>query len=126
MADGRQELGRRAEDAVASWLAERGWLVLERRWRLAGRGEIDLICRDPHGALVGVEVKLRSSGRAGTGQESVDEHRLARLRRTLAAYAALAAEAGQGPSVLRLDVVALAPNGDGRWQLSHLHGVAGW
>jgi putative endonuclease len=121
VADPRHELGQRAEGAVAAWLVIRGWSVLERRWRCRV-GELDLVCRDPTGALVGVEVKVRSTGRAGSGVESVDPRRLTRLRSALATYARTAPPA----SGLRLDLVTLDPEGDGRWRVRRLPGIDGW
>lgn len=60
MPDPRHLLGRAAEDAVARWLTSAGWTLLERRWRCPA-GELDLVLCDPAGALVGMEVKLRSN-----------------------------------------------------------------
>jgi putative endonuclease len=122
MSDPRHELGRRAEAAVASWLAGKGWRVLDRRWR-GSRGELDLVCLDPGGVLVGVEVKLRTTGRAGSAAESVDRRRLARLRSALAAYAV----GGTVPHVdARLDVVTVAPGEGDRWRLRRLPGIDAW
>lgn len=121
MADPRHELGQRAEEAVAAWLAADGWTVLERRWRCPA-GELDLVCTDPAGVLVGVEVKVRSTGRAGTATESVDPRRLARLRAALATYARAATPAFG----LRLDLVTLAPEGGGRWRVRRLSAIDAW
>lgn len=121
MTDPRHDLGQRAEDAVAAWLVVQGWTVLARRWRCRS-GELDLVCRDPTGALVGAEVKVRSTGRAGSGAESVDPRRLARLRSALATYA----RTGPPATGLRLDLVTLDPNGDGRWRVRRLPGIDGW
>lgn len=123
MPDPRQDLGRRGEDAVASWLAGAGWTVLERRWR-GGGGELDLVCLDPSGTLVGIEVKLRRTGRAGSGEESVGADRLRRLRSALARYATDAP--GPRHRDLRLDLVTLSPAGPGRWQLRRLPGIDAW
>jgi putative endonuclease len=123
--DPRHELGRRAEEAVAAWLASKGWTVLARGWRCPS-GELDVVCRDPSGALVGVEVKLRSTGRTGSGLEGVDLRRLARLRAALATYAR--AQPGDRPATteLRLDLVTLAPHGDGRWIARRHPSIDGW
>ncbi len=106
---------------MAAWLAAQGWSVLEHRWRCPA-GEIDLVCRAPAGLLVGVEVKLRSTGRTGTGAESIDARRLARLRAALATYARLAS-----PSAgLRVDLVTVTPEADGRWRVRRLPAIDGW
>jgi putative endonuclease len=113
----------RAEEAAARWLVSRGWKVLARRWR-SGVGELDLVCRDPAGILVGVEVKVRSSGRAGSGGESVDRRRVARLHSALGRFAALEGAPAAG---LRLDLVSLEPGPDaGRWRLVLQRGIDAW
>jgi Holliday junction resolvase-like predicted endonuclease len=122
MSDPRHELGRRAEGAVATWLAGSGWRILDLRWR-ESRGELDLVCLDPDGVLVGVEVKVRSTDRAGSGEESVDRRRVARLRASLAAYSG-------GATVryhdIRLDLVTLVPAGAGRWRIRRLPVLDAW
>jgi len=122
MTDPRHELGRRAEEAVADWLTVQGWRILDLRWR-ASHGELDLVCLDPGGVLVGVEVKLRRTERAGSGAESVDKRRVGRLRAALAAYAAGATVAHHG---IRLDLVTMAPAGAGQWRLRRLPGIDAW
>jgi putative endonuclease len=122
MSDAHHELGRRAEETVAAWLTGSGWRILDHRWR-GSRGELDLVCLDPDGVLVGVEVKLRSAGRAGSGAESVDRRRVARLRVALAAYAARGTVAYRD---VRLDLVTLAPADEGRWRVRRLPGIDAW
>ena len=121
MTDPRHELGLSGEDAVAGWLCGRGWKVLARRWRSAV-GELDLVCLDPDGILVGVEVKVRRTGRAGSGAESVDSARVRHLRAGLAAYAATA----PGRRSLRVDLITLDPAGDGAWRLKRLPAIDAW
>ena len=121
MSDPRHDLGRRAEDAAASWLTELGWRVLARRWRSAS-GEIDLVCSDRDGVLVGVEVKLRRTGRAGSAVEALDRRRLERLRATLADYGRGSARSWSG---LRIDLIAVTPALD-RWRLVRMAGVDAW
>lgn len=122
MTDTRHELGARAEAAVAEWLALQGWRILDRRWRTPA-GELDLVCLDPRDVLVGVEVKLRRTGRAGTGAESLDRRRVGRLRATLAGYATLHAPPH---SAIRVDLVTLSSASDGRWRLLHLPDIDAW
>lgn len=120
MADRRHVLGLRAESAAARWLEQRGWIVLVRRHRTPA-GELDLVCRDPSGALVGVEVKLRSSNRAGQPSEALDGRRIGRLRRALATYAA----ADGSWTELRIDLVTFSRD-PGGWRLRLHRGVDGW
>jgi putative endonuclease len=121
VSDPRHDLGLRAESAAAAWLASRGWHVLARRWR-SGRGELDLVCIDPDGTLVAVEVKLRRTGRAGTALESIDRRRLARMRGSLAAYAVASRISSHG---LRIDLVSVT-QADGRWRLARLAAIDQW
>lgn len=121
MTDPRHDLGLRAESAAAAWLRSRGWQILARRWR-SGQGELDLVCVDPRGTLVGVEVKLRRTGRAGSALEAIDRRRLARLRGSLAAYAAASSISTAG---LRIDLVSATP-ADGVWRLSRLAAIDQW
>jgi putative endonuclease len=108
MSDPRHLLGHRAEDAVGDWLARCGWRVLARRWRCSA-GELDLVCADRHGVLVGVEVRARRTRRTGSAGESVSRRHLHRMRAALAAYATGAGAAHRG---LRLELVTVDPAAD--------------
>jgi putative endonuclease len=121
MSDPRHRLGHRAEETTAGWLAGHGWVILERRWR-SPAGELDLVCLDPARTLVGVEVKLRRSGRAGTPAEAVDRRRVLRLRAALAAYATSSHAGHRG---LRIDLVSVTPAENG-WRLSRAPAIDGW
>jgi putative endonuclease len=121
--DPRHDLGRRAEEAVARWLVASGWTLLDRRWRCSA-GELDLVLRDPAGAVVGVEVKLRRTGRAGSGAESVDRRRVRRLRAALTAYVSVP-QRRWAPD-LRLDLVVVTPAPDGRWRLRRVPAIDAW
>ena len=59
-----KQWGNQGEDRAASLLVSRGLVVLDRNWR-HGRGELDLVCRDPDGTLVFVEVKSSRGHWAG-------------------------------------------------------------
>jgi putative endonuclease len=122
----RHELGQQAEDAAARWLTAMSWQVLDRRWRTPA-GELDLVCRDPSGALVAVEVKLRRTARAGSALEAIDRRRLLRLRAALAAYARASVAHGSPPgwTSLRLDLVTAEPAAGG-WRLRRHAGVDAW
>jgi len=121
MAAPQQRLGRRAEEAAATWLWSRDWRVLARRWRSAS-GEIDLICLDPGGALVGVEVKLRRTVRTGGPEEALDARRVVRLRRTLADYAA---QRRSRATTLRIDLLSFTPAG-AAWRVTRWPAIDQW
>lgn len=117
----RHSLGIRAEAAVASALEVVGWQILARRWRVPA-GELDLVCLDPHGTLVAVEVRARSSARTGMAIESVDARRLARLRGALVAYAHASGFAYRG---LRVDLVTVDRTVGG-WRAVRREGIDAW
>ncbi|MFM7860367.1 MAG: YraN family protein, partial [Candidatus Nanopelagicaceae bacterium] len=55
-----QVIGAIGEEAVADYLVELGFSILERNWRTKG-GELDLIAKSPAGKIHIIEVKTRSS-----------------------------------------------------------------
>jgi putative endonuclease len=125
VADSRHELGRRAEQHVADWFTALGWTILAHRWRCRA-GEIDLVCRDPAGRLVGVEVRARRSGRAGFPLDSLTPRHRARLRAALVEYAIVHREANTG---LRVDLVTAEPvrgRRDLAWRLVRHPNIDAW
>lgn len=124
MTDPRHRFGRLAEDAAAAWLERCGWTVLERRYRSAGGGEVDLVMLDPLRVLVGIEVRARHSRRAGSPEETVDVRRARRISRSLAAFAA---RAGVSHAGLRVDLVAVEPAGPtaGQYRVRRLPDMEG-
>jgi len=122
VSDTRHLLGHRAEEATAAWLSACGWTVLSQRWRRS-EGELDLVCRDPEGVVVAIEVKLRSGSRAGQALESIDRRRIRRLRAALGSYAA--SERVTTPMGLRIDLVTVTPAGTG-WRLARYASIDEW
>jgi putative endonuclease len=84
MADGRQVLGRAAEEAAAAFLRRAGFAIVERNVRYRA-GEIDLVCRD-EGVVVFVEVKCRRPGWDATPAAAVSWHKQRRLTRLAQLY----------------------------------------
>lgn len=125
MGDARHDLGIAAEQAVAAWLETAGWKILARRHRSAGGGEVDLIAIDPAKILVAIEVRARRSARTGTGAETIDRHRAARIGRTLAAFSAGNRAKHRG---LRVDLVTAAPEPESvtRWRLRRVPDIGAW
>lgn len=80
----RQALGRWGEDLAAAYLADHGYLVLERNARTP-HGEIDLVARDA-AMLVFVEVKTRASTSLGPPEESVTPRKRLHLLAAAQAY----------------------------------------
>ncbi len=83
----RQRLGRRAEELVATRLAEAGWEIVARNARTR-HGELDIVCLDGR-TLVFVEVKAGHAG-SSFGPErpvlAVDWRKQRRLRRLATAW----------------------------------------
>lgn len=73
----RQELGRRGEELVCSFLKNIGHTILERNWR-SGHLEIDIISLDAEGIHF-VEVKARKDSIQAPPQENVDRLKQRRI-----------------------------------------------
>ena len=99
-------LGARGEHEAAQWYEAHGYEVLERNWRRR-EGEVDLVVRRGR-TVVFCEVTTRSSGRFGTGAESVLEAKQRRIRRLASRWLAeLTPAVGRGRIELRFDVVSI-------------------
>ncbi|MFJ2617767.1 YraN family protein [Glutamicibacter sp. NPDC087344] len=115
----QQQLGDRGEAAAAEFLIAAGYWILERNWRCRF-GELDLVARDPAGALAAVEVKTRSSMRFGTGFDAVHPAKFARLQRLLIAWCQAHGSYCPAP---RVDVIEVYPAPDGSLSCRHLKDV---
>jgi putative endonuclease len=78
----RGELG---ETIAGAFLTIKGYEILEKNYRFAGR-EVDLVARDG-ASIVAVEVKLRRGDRFGSAAQAIDARKLARLRVALGGLA---------------------------------------
>jgi len=95
------EYGRLAETLAATWLRLRGYRIVARNVRVAGR-EIDVVARRGR-TLVVCEVKGRRSHARGTPAEAVDE----RKRRRMAEAGEMLLAAHPGVERVRFDVIAV-------------------
>jgi len=121
MGDPRHDLGLAAEAAVAGWLTDAGWRVVERRARSPTGGEVDIVAMDPERTLVAIEVRALRTRRAGEAALTVDRRRVKRLRRTLAA---IAGDGRHAHRALRVDLVTVEPAARaGRWRLVRVPGI---
>jgi putative endonuclease len=105
----RKKLGRWGEDAAATLLEERGYLVVERNWRCHGVGEVDLVARQGD-CLVFVEVRARRGRAHGTPEESITAAKQKRLVALVDAYS----QAHGWEGDCRIDVIALELDEGGR------------
>ena len=76
--------GNLGETAVAAYLRERGWHIVETNFHLKF-GEIDLIAEDGR-YLAFVEVKLRRDSDFATAREAVTKNKQRKLRMTAEFY----------------------------------------
>lgn len=115
-----RRLGAWGEELAVRYLEEKGYQVVARNWRCRF-GELDLVAQTPD-FLCFVEVKLRRSGRWGTGAEHVTWRKQHKLRVTAQLYLQRAPTRLQP----RFDVIeVLAPNGLGTKnpKIRHIEGA---
>lgn len=101
-----RDIGRRAEDLAAAWLAERGYVVLDRN-HATRQGEVDLVCRAGQ-VLCFVEVRSRAASTHGTPEETVDRRKALRV---VAAATDWARRHGALEDEIRFDVLAVTGHG---------------
>lgn len=79
-----KRLGDLGEEAAASYLLARHYVIKERQYRCRW-GEIDLIA-EKDGVLIFIEVKTRQNVRYGVPAEAVNFHKQQKIIRTAAWY----------------------------------------
>jgi len=122
-----QRIGDAAERLVGNQLEAQGWTVLARNVRV-GRDEVDLLAVDPGPprALVVVEVRRRNRRDFGFAEETLDYRKRTALRRavgTLLERATLPDGTPLPHLPMRVDLVALDVDGDGRQSIRHHRGI---
>lgn len=106
----RQRIGKRAEDAAASYLRAQGAVILLRNYRCRC-GELDIVARLGELELAIVEVRTRSSQAYGGAAASVDAGKRRRLIR--AASLLLQQRRDLAQLRVRFDVIVVSdPFGD--------------
>jgi putative endonuclease len=106
----RNRLGASGERIAAHHLEQWGYRIVDRNVRRR-EGEVDLIAIEPTtDTLVLIEVKLRTSRRAGAAVEALSRRKQIRLRELAEIYAA---EHPELPRNLRVDLVAIELASDG-------------
>ena len=111
-------LGDYGERVAARHLTDQGMVVLDRNWR-CDEGELDLVLRDGP-ALVGCEVKTRTSLSHGSPHEALTDAKLARLRRLVQHWMR---DHGVHPAETRVDLVAVLRPRRGRALVEHVRGI---
>ena len=102
MTDERQRLGKLGEELACGELTARGYAILAKRYRTR-HGEIDIVADDA-GAVVFVEVKMKSSPECGLAAESVTAWKQRRVVRMAIDYIA---RHDLHDRPIRFDVVAI-------------------
>lgn len=114
----KDAVGQYGERTAARFLEDRGYALVARNWRGTG-GELDIVALDGDEVVV-VEVKTRTSTAFGHPAQAVTPRKLARLRRLagewLTTYEPYVAS-------VRIDVVAVTAQRQGRAVVEHLVGV---
>lgn len=101
--------GNRGEEIAAKYLADRGYKIIGRNFRIRG-GEIDIIAIDPStgsgldSTLAFVEVKTRTTNQFGTGFEAIGFYKLKALIRSAQIYKATHPNL---PEAMRIDAVVV-------------------
>ena len=92
--------GNRGEDIAAKFLADKGYKIIGRNFRIRG-GEIDIIAID-NDTLVFIEVKTRTSNKFGTGLEAITYWKLKALIKSAEFYKL---QHKNLPELMRIDAV---------------------
>ncbi len=78
--------GDEGEEIAAKLLTEKGFEILERNYRF-GKGEIDIVARDPEtSSVVFVEVKSRKNLEYGEPEYGISKNKMSQIRRMASAY----------------------------------------
>ena len=95
------EIGSRGEDYAMEWLRARGFYIVERNWRI-GHYEIDIIAQR-FDTLHFVEVKTRKLGGWQSPYDSIDDRKIAALRKGAMAYRSI----HRTPLEIQFDLIAI-------------------
>ncbi|MEO6211604.1 MAG: YraN family protein [Gemmatimonadaceae bacterium] len=102
-----QVLGAEGERIAAVWLAQKGWRILDRRFR-NGHRDLDLVA-ERSGVVAFVEVKTRRGEAFGHPVEAVNWRKQRELCRSAAVWIA---RHGDEEQAFRFDVVGVLIEGD--------------
>lgn len=110
-----RSIGTFGEKAVADFLTSRGFLIVERNWRIK-EGEIDIIATSPDKTFVFVEVKTRTSQAYGHPLEAITREKAHRLQRLALAWLATHQCLG---SDYQVDCAAVLISPDGSYSIEY-------
>lgn len=110
-------IGSRGEDIAMEWLRERGFLIVERNWRI-GHYEIDIIAQH-YDTLHFVEVKTRKEGGWQSAYDSIDEQKIRTLRRGAMAFRTMR----RIQLELQFDLIAITWNEEGNTTIEYTENI---
>ena len=114
-----RKLGELGERIAGTFLEIKGYEIVARNFRYAGR-EIDLIAKRGR-LLVAVEVKLRRTDRFGLASEAIDSRKLGRIRIALQGFISITRQS----LVPRIDAVVIdLMETEGVMRITHLEGIS--
>ena len=114
MSAARQAFGELVERIAERWLRERGWLVVQRRFR-SGHRDIDLVV-ERDGVVAFVEVKARRGDQFGGPVEAVNWRKQKELGRSARVWVS---RHGRSHDAYRFDVVGVLVEGQ-RVRIRHV------
>ena len=117
MSAARQAFGELGERIAERWLRERGWRVMQRRFR-SGHRDIDLVV-EREGVVAFVEVKARRGDRFGDPVEAVNWRKQRELGRSARVWIS---RFGRAQEAYRFDVVGVLVDGE-RVRIRHIPGA---
>ena len=106
MSAARQAFGELGERIAERWLRQRGWRVVQRRFR-SGRRDIDLVV-EREGTVAFVEVKARRGAEFGGPVQAVNWRKQKELQRSAMVWID---RHGREAEIYRFDVVGVLLNG---------------
>ena len=111
------DIGSRGEDIAMQWLRDRGFLIVERNWRI-GHYEIDIIAQH-YDILHFVEVKTRSKGGWQSAYDSIDESKIRSLRRGAMAFRTMR----HIPLDIQFDLIAITMDDMGEYTIDYTESI---
>lgn len=119
LSENAEILGRAGEKAVAEFLLNKGYQVLDKNWRIK-EGEIDLVAISPENIIVFVEVKTRSNDSYGDPLEAINSQKLRRMQRLALAWLATNQRLGAN---YRIDVAGVLLGRSGGLSVDYRAGI---
>jgi putative endonuclease len=111
--------GNRGEDIACEYLLSKGFVIIERNFRLKG-GEIDIIATKDS-TLIFIEVKTRTTLKFGTGLEAITSWKLKALVKSANFYKITHKNL---PESMRIDVISLVlDHAGGVKSLEHIENI---